>query len=178
MNMARSLKNGGSLAICAVALATAVGAQPGGTLDARAAFERLKALQGKWEAPAANGQKATTTFELVANGTVLMEHYRNPALPGGGHMVSAYHLDGTTLVLTHYCIANNQPTLRAERFDQAKGEVQFEFLRATNLAGESAGHMRRALYRLEGADAFSTEWEFFQNGKKTMTEVERFTRIE
>jgi hypothetical protein len=29
-------------------------------------------------------------------------------------MVSAYHLDGEDLLLTHYCIANNQPTLRAQ----------------------------------------------------------------
>ena len=151
-------------------------AQNGG-VDAAAAFDRLKALQGTWEAAAKNGQKATTTFELVADGTVLMEHYKNPALPGGGHMVSAYHLDGTTLVLTHYCIARNQPTLRADKFDQATGELQFEFLRASNLANESAGHMRRAMYRLDGANAFTTEWEFFQGGKKTMTEVEKFTRV-
>ena len=149
----------------------------GSTLDAGAAFERMKALQGTWEAPGRNGQKATTRFELVANGSVLMEHYSNPSLPGGGHMVSAYHLDGETLVLTHYCIAKNQPTLRAERFDAAKGEVQFEFLRAMNLPSEKVGHMRRALYRLEGADRFTTEWEFFEDGKKVMTEVEEFGRV-
>ena len=31
--------------------------------------ERLKALQGTWESPARNRQKATTTFELTASGT-------------------------------------------------------------------------------------------------------------
>jgi hypothetical protein len=152
-------------------------AQSGASVDAAAAFERLKSLQGRWEAEGRNGQKATTTFELVADGTVLMEDYKNPALPGGGHMVSAYHLDGTTLVLTHYCIAKNQPTLHADRFDKGKSEIQFEFLRATNLPSESTGHMRRALYRLDNPNTFTTEWEFFQDGKKTMTEVETFTRV-
>ena len=146
-------------------------------VDAAAAFERLKALEGTWEAPATNGLKATTSFELTADGTVLLERYSNPALPGGGHMVSAYHLDGTALILTHYCIAKNQPTLKADRFDAKAGEIQFEFLRGTNMASENTGHMRRALYRLGDANHFTTSWEFFQDGKKTMTELETFTRV-
>ena len=92
-------------------------------------------------------------------------------------MVSAYHLDGATLILTHYCIAKNQPTLKADRFDAATSEIQFEFLRGTNMANENAGHMRRALYRLDDANHFTTSWEFFQDGKKTMTELETFTRV-
>ena len=92
-------------------------------------------------------------------------------------MVSAYHLDGTTLILTHYCIAKNQPTLRADRFDATSGEIQFEFLRGTNLSNGNTGHMRRALYRLDDATHFTTAWEFFQDGTKTMTELETFTRV-
>ncbi len=146
-------------------------------VDAGAAFARLTALQGKWEGPEKNGQRATTSFELTGGGAVLMERYSNPALPGGGHMVSAYHLDGATLVLTHYCIARNQPTLGADRFDAKTGEIQFEFLRGTNMPTENTGHMRRALYRLDDANHFTTSWEFFQDGKKTMTELETFTRV-
>jgi hypothetical protein len=51
----------------------------------------------------------------------------------------------------------NQPTLRAGRFDPAAGEVPFEFVRASNLAGPDAGHMRRARYRLDDRDHFTTE---------------------
>ena len=146
-------------------------------VDAVAAFERLKALEGTWEAAAVNGAKSTTSFELTAGGTVLVERYSNPALPGGGHMVTAYHLDGAALILTHYGIAKYQPTLRAYRFDALAGEIQFEFLRGANMASENTGHMRRALYRLADANHFTTSWEFFQDGKKTMTETESFTRV-
>src|SRR5262245_26139462 len=146
-------------------------------VDAPEAFGRLKTLEGTWESKASGGATSTTVFELTANGTVLLERYSNSALPGGGHMVTAYHLDGRSLVLTHYCIAKNQPTLRADRYDAATGEIQFEFVRASNLASEKAGHMRRALYRIEDATHFTTSWEFFEGGKKTMTEVERFTRV-
>ena len=95
----------------------------------------------------------------------------------GGAMTTAYHLDGQDLMLTHYCIAKNQPTLRADRYDAAAGEVQFEFVRASNLPTPDAGHMRRAKYRFEGNNRFTTEWEFFAKGQRTMTEVETFTRV-
>lgn len=148
-----------------------------GPVDAAGAFERLKSLEGTWESKSADGKTSTTIFELTASGTVLLERYTNPALPAGGQMVTAYHMDGPSLVLTHYCIARNQPTLKADRFDAATGEIQFEFVRASNLANDKVGHMRRALYRLEDAQHFTTSWEFFENGKKKMTETERFTRV-
>ena len=146
-------------------------------IDAKAAFAQLKQLEGVWEAPAAGGKTARTEFELTANGTVLIERYTNAALPGGGKMATAYHLDGNDLVLTHYCIANNQPVLRAEQFDAATREIQFEFLRAGNLPSPAAGHMHRASYRIVDADHFVTEWDFFENGARKMTEKETFTRI-
>jgi len=158
------------------AVTSAAGASGEPAVDAKAAFERLKTLQGTWESAGAKGQKATTTFELIARGTVLSERYANPALPGGGEMLTAYHVDGDALVLTHFCIANNQPTLRAARFDAGRDEIQFEFVRATNLASADAGHMRRARYQLIDANHFVTEWEYYENGKLKLTETERFTR--
>ncbi len=150
---------------------------PPDKVDGAGAFERLKALEGTWATSGPENKRATSTFELAGDGTVLIEHYRNPAMPGGGHMLTAYHLDGPDLVLTHYCIAKNQPTLRAARFDPASGEVQFEFLRASNLSSPSAGHMRRAMYRIGDREHFTTEWEFFEKGKLKMTETETFTRV-
>jgi hypothetical protein len=165
------------LVIAAGLLAAAPALVASSDVDGAAAFARLKMLEGRWEAKAANGQVSTTTFELVAGGTVLLERYANPALPGGGHMVTAYHLDGRSLILTHYCIARNQPTLRADRFDAATGTIQFEFLRGSNMPTEEAGHMRRALYRIDDADHFTTEWEFFEKGVKKMVETAKFARV-
>ena len=153
------------------------GEAQGDKADARAAFALLKSLEGQWKAPDGTTKKSTVRFELSANGTVLVEHYVNPALPGGGQMMSAYHLDGADLLLTHYCIANNQPTLKVDRFDAGAREMQFEFVRATNLPAESRGHMRRAKYRVIDKDNFTTEWEFFENGARKFTEVETFTRV-
>jgi hypothetical protein len=158
-----------------LAVASASTSEP--RVDAKGAFAQLKKLEGAWETKRPDGKAARTEFELTANGTVLLERYTNPSMPGGGRMATAYHLDGGDLVLTHYCIANNQPVLRAERFDAASREIQFEFVRAGNLPSSSTGHMRRARYRIINDDNFVTEWEFFENGTKKMTEVETFTRV-
>jgi hypothetical protein len=176
MNARISLTNSvlATLSLAALALPPMVWTP---SIDAAAAFEQLKSLRGSWESVKPGGHKATVIFELTANDTVLLERYTNSGMPGGGHMATAYHLDGPTLMLTHYCIAKNQPTLRAERFDPKTNEIQFEFLRATNLTSEHAGHMRRALYRIDDTDHFTTSWDFFKDGKKTMTELETFTRV-
>ena len=164
--------------LCGLAIVAIGMAAPGasGGIDAKAAFAQLKQLEGVWESKGQGGT-SRSEFELTANGTVLLERYSNSAMPGNGRMATAYHVDGAELVLTHYCMANNQPVLRAERFDAAAKEIQFEFVRAGNLSSENSGHMRRAKYRLIDADHFLTEWEFFENGTKKMTETATFTRV-
>ena len=164
--------------LCTLAIVAVIGPSAGanGGIDAKAAFAQLKQLEGVWESKGKEGV-SRSEFELTGNGTVLLERFSNSAMPGNGRMATAYHLDGADLVLTHYCMANNQPVLRAERFDPAAKEIQFEFVRAGNLQTPNTGHMRRAMYRIVDADHFVTEWEFFENGKKKFTETETFTRV-
>src|ERR1700742_4745659 len=75
-----------------------------GDTNAAAAFAQLKTLAGTWEAATKQG-KATTTYEVISNGSALVEHLD---MPNEGAMVTVYHLDGDRLVLTHYCTAGNQ----------------------------------------------------------------------
>jgi hypothetical protein len=151
----------------------------GGTPDvpnAAAAFERMKGLVGTWEAVAADGRKATVRYELVAAGSALLERYLDPKMPAGSEMITLYHLDGERLLLTHYCVAKNQPRMRLTHYDPAKGELSFDFLEATNLPDPNAGHMHRARFRLE-ATRYSTAWEFFEQGKPSFEEKLDFTRV-
>ena len=48
-------------------------------------------------------------------------------------MLTLYHRDGNRLVLTHYCMAGNQPRMQAKPFDAGANELAFEFLDATDL---------------------------------------------
>ena len=95
------------LATLAVSLICVAVPGASGGVDAKAAFAQLKQLEGVWESRGAEGTLSRSEFELTANGTVLLERYWNSAMPGNGRVATAYHLDGTDLVLSHYCMANN-----------------------------------------------------------------------
>jgi hypothetical protein len=162
--------------LAAVVLLTTPGSVWGNGPDARAAFERLKQLAGAWLATAGDGKGAATSFEIIGGGSTIVEKYRDPRMGPGNEMVTMYHLDGARLLLTHYCMAKNQPRMQLTFFDPATGELRFEFLDATNLASPGAGHMHSARYTLENPDRFTTVWDFVKDGKVAYSETQHFTR--
>lgn len=141
-------------------------------VDARVAFARLKALVGDWQADTPKGQ-ANVRYELIAGGSVLLEH---ASMPGHDEMLTAYHLDGDKLVLTHYCMAGNQPHMVAQRFDRDSGRLDFAFAGGTNL-NAGPGYMHNASFHLVSADRFDAAWNFLQNDKTSFTEDFHYTRV-
>lgn len=81
---------------------------------------------------------------------------------GGDH-------DGIALLLTHCCMAGNQPRMVAEAFSGE--EVRFEFKNATGLASRAAGHMHRAIFTLQDDNTLTTSWTWRENGENAFTEV-------
>jgi hypothetical protein len=144
---------------------------PGGN-DAAAAFDRLKLLVGEWKGDAGSGG-SSLSYELVANGTALIERES-----GGGRptMMTMYHRDGDRLLLTHYCMAGNQPRMQA-RYDRAMGEIAFDFVDATNLANPEATHMHNVTIRFVDDNQIETVWQLYQKGKPANAERARYTRI-
>jgi hypothetical protein len=140
-------------------------------VDAGTAFSRLKALVGDWDVESSRG-KGHSRFELIAGGSVLLEHF---AEPGGEEMLTAYHLDGSRLVLTHYCLAGNQPQMVADKFDGASGELDFAFAGGSNIA-PGAGHMHDAVFHLASSDHFDAKWDFVEGGKVKFSEEIHYTR--
>jgi hypothetical protein len=145
--------------------------------DGAAAFERLKGLVGVWEVTEPAGKKATVRYELTSSGSALLEHYTDGSMGAGNEMITMYHLDSGRLLLTHYCMAGNQPRMLLKRFDPATGELDFDFLDATGLKDESEGHMRRARFRVADPNRYESRWEFVENGKITFDEKQELTRV-
>jgi len=143
------------------------------TVDSNAAFERLKGLVGKWQAETSMG-KAVIEVELIAGGNTLLERETVGEMPP---MITVYHLDGNRLLLTHHCMLGNQPRMQARAFNRETGELKFEFLDVTNLAGANAGHMRNARFRFVNANNFVSEWDFYENGQRKSTETFNYTRV-
>ena len=171
------MKNRCLLAISSLLLAATVSAgaarkaAANTEVDPGTAFSRLKALVGDWDAESSQG-KAHSRFELIAGGSVLLEHFTEP---GGQEMLTAYHLDGSRLVLTHYCVAGNQPQMVAERFEGASGELDFAFAGGSNIA-PGAGHMHDAVFHLASNAHFDAKCDFVEAGKVKFSEEIHYTR--
>ena len=141
--------------------------------DAAAAFARLKTLVGEWQANTADG-KARLTYELTGGGTAIVERESAENMPG---MMTVYHLDGGRLILTHYCMAGNQPRMQANGINPETGEIQFQFLDITNLATPAAGHMHNVTLRVVDNEHLDSQWQFYENGAPKMTEATHYTRV-
>ncbi|HEY1342734.1 MAG TPA: hypothetical protein VGF59_34765 [Bryobacteraceae bacterium] len=138
-----------------------------------AAFSRLKMLVGEWEAES-EGRKVHLSYELIAGGTALVERDTGERM---APMLTVYHIDGQRLMLTHYCMAGNQPRMVAGPLDAKTGEIEFRFLDATNLASPNAGHMHHARMRVIDNDHLESEWNYYEDGKLKMTEKALYTRV-
>ena len=146
----------------------------GSPSNAAAGFERLKALAGTWQVESDMG-KTQATYEVIANGSVVLERI---TMNEHGTMVTAYHLNGDKLELTHYCMAGNQPSMVAKNINPATGEIVFDFTGISNLSNPNAGYMHNASFQLADNNQFTAAWTFYEYGKPKFTETLRYTRVQ
>jgi hypothetical protein len=129
------------------------------------AFDRLKELAGDWQVAGpkddARKGKIEVRYRLTAGGTALVE----TLFPGEDkEMVTVYHRDGDQLLLTHYCMAGNQPRMRAKA-GGSKDQLVFEFAGGTNLDPAKDLHMHGYRLQFLDSDHIHAEWEYYRDGK-------------
>lgn len=119
------------------------------------AFDKLKALVGDWQGKASDGTERKASYRLASGGSTIIETLTPPNEP---EMVSVYHRDGDSLLMTHYCSAGNQPRMRAE---VPAGEIKtldFKFVDATNLKKPTDGHIRNLTVKFQDKDHVTMIW--------------------
>lgn len=147
-------------------------------VQADAAFARIKSLAGEWQSVGPKGEHSRLTFQLISAGSAVMERFSSDALPpDSGEMVTMYYMDRGELVLTHYCIAHNQPHLRATLYDPKTGELSFDFVDGGNMATGREGHMHSAKIHFIDNDHIISEWQFMEAGSPKFKEISQFTRV-
>ena len=146
-------------------------------LDDRAAFESLKPLVGTWRPADADDSPMRVTFELLAKDGVLAETWRSPT----HRSMTVYHLDGDTLLATHYCPQGNVPRLALAR-READGTLRFEFRDGSNV--DVPGGHHEALLTLRLADGVLTRGERYAenaepfDASRAEPELTRFERVD
>lgn len=143
---------------------------------AAAAFERLKALEGEWDSHSTKGWAGRVTLAVIARGSALAATSQFEEAHPGETMLTVFHLDSGRLLLTHYCVARNQPRLEATSISPDLSTLTFTFRDATNLSGRNAGHMDKAVFRIDGPDRYTSRWTWYQDGKERWMEEIRHER--
>jgi hypothetical protein len=143
----------------------------GAKLDAptQAAWETFKGMAGEWSGQANDGRKIRQSVQVIAGGSSILERSWFDAHPGE-MMVTMYHLDQGKLVLTHYCVAGNQPRLQASDISGDGKKVLFTFRDATNIKDRDQGHMDKAWYEFVDANTFKSKWTWYSKGKESWME--------
>ena len=131
---------------------------------ARAAFERFRSLEGEWEGRSTKGWVETLRYQSIASGSTVLETSLD-AHPGEA-MATAFYLDGDRLLLTHYCVAKNQPRLEATAISDGGRTVVFTFKDGANIPTRDRGHMDQAVYTFEAPDRVRSRWTWYQDGKE------------
>lgn len=138
---------------------------------AKAAFESLKALAGTWADASTQGWTGQHTIEVIAGGSAILSTSRIGPHPGQDEsMATLFHMDGDRLMLTHYCVARNQPRLAATKISDDGKTIEFAFVDGTNMKSRDTGHMDRAIFTLESADRYRSRWTFYQKGSERWME--------
>lgn len=157
-----------SLAVALVASQAIAADQP--KPPANPGFDKLKSLVGEWKGNMKDEGEVRTTYRLVAADSAIEETLSH------GNMVTMYHPDGNSQMLTHYCAAHNQPRLRAANFTAGDNVRKFLFVDASNMSDLNAMHMHNLTFTFHDADHFTQEWTMYQGGKETEKVAMNFTR--
>lgn len=174
----------GAVVLCA---ATGAGPQDGVTEarnefpsvtaeDAAAAYERFKNLAGEWVGASTKGWTDREIISVIARQSAVMVISNFEAHPGET-MATMVHLDGDRLMLTHYCVARNQPRLEATSIEDDGRTITFTFRDGTNLPSRDTGHMDKVIFRFVDDAHYSSQWTFYQDGQESWMEEIVYERV-
>jgi hypothetical protein len=127
----------------------------------QAMLDRVKGLEGTWEMQGGvEGKPATVVFHTGGGGNTV----REIMFPGDEHeMTNMYHLDGRSLVMTHYCAIGNQPRMRATAADA--DSIAFTFDSVTNRTSATQMYMGEMTLTFVDKDTIREDWVHFENGQ-------------
>ena len=133
--------------------------------DAASAYQFLKSMTGEWERSGDDhdhgGKSQTVSFRPTAAGSAVMETiFAGEPM----EMISVYHMDGDTLLLTHYCALQNAPIMKFEKSDKP-GEIKFVFHGGTNFDPKTDAHVHEGVMQIKDANAVQSSFVGFSDGK-------------
>ena len=172
------MKTIASLAFAAIAAISTTSANAATT--AADAFASLKKLAGEWRGPAMmkGMPPAHSVVRVTAGGSAVEEI----SFPGTKmEMISVYHMDKGSLVMTHYCMLGNQPHVKLNPRKSTATELVFDYAGGTNLNPRRDQHMHSLTLTLpsgaKGSQKLSFTGVSWKDGKPNPTCSSTMTRV-
>ena len=148
-----------------LAVAAAVAQSP-----AQKSFDSMKSLLGNWQGKNAMGDSVNVSYRMTAGDSAVMAEIQSQMKGKSEDMISMINMDGSRLLLTHYCAAGNQPRMQASLSPDGK-TITFSFIDGTNMASSDTPHMKSVVFTFVDATHHTEEWHFALPGKEM---IERF----
>jgi hypothetical protein len=147
--------------------------------DDKSAFEYIKTLAGNWERTGGAGHEhgsssSLISFKISAAGSIVTETYNAGQR---NEMISVYHMDGNTLLMTHYCALQNAPVMKFEK-SGTPGEIKLGFFGGTNFDPKVDAHAHEGVILVKDRNTFEKTSVGYAGGKPLAPEVSLMTRKE
>jgi hypothetical protein len=169
-------------AICFLLLAVPLSARAAAStaVPADAAFARLSGLVGQWNGTLADGRVHAVSYRLTAGDSVLVETW---TMSPTRESMTMYHLDGDSLIATHYCPQGTQPRLQLEA-SSTPAKLSFRLRDGTSLQAPERSHQHAMTLEFREDGSFARSETYVPNGT-TEAEFEKlpadaavvFTRV-
>ena len=137
-------------------------------------FETVKSLVGTWEGykDDEKDKPVLLEYQLSGGGSAVVEKMFQGTPK---EMVTVYHQNGDSVMLSHYCMLGNQPRMRAAKSDNYN-QINFNFIDGTNMDAKKDGHMHNLTLTQVSADTLKHEWTLYNDGKQAQVAAFSFTR--
>lgn len=149
--------------------------EPSKPYTGSAEFEKLKTLAGSWQASVDMGQgpmTVKTQYRVISGGSAVEERMF-PDTPK--EMVTLYHEKDGKVVLTHYCMLCNRPSMTLVKSDDKS--LTFDLAKDCDIKADTEKHMHSAVFTLVDADHLTQSWTLYDQGKPQEKPVFQFERV-
>ena len=150
-------------------------AEAAGSIDAKAAFEKLKALTGSWNGTTKEGISVPVSYGIHSNGSVVMETLFRDT---DHEMITMYHMVGNDLLATHYCAIGNQPRFKLDVAKSTPAELVFAFDGGTSFDPAKDAHIHEGRLSFPADGKLDGSWSFYAGGERKGSHEFQLTRVE
>jgi hypothetical protein len=139
-----------------------------------AAFEKIKSLEGEWEAPLKGKQEGkvmVNIFRVIGEGSAVLH---GGFLDGKQLTTTVFYVVGSELRADHYCDLQNQPRFVIKPSPD-NSVLTFEMRDITNLDAHPR-HFHSTVWHFLDATHLTQDWQIAENGKEPKMLRMEFTR--